>query len=51
MDKWKRMFEAMYPKIDPEQRVEAVECRDTENGDDVLIDTLTNKILIRWPRD
>ncbi len=50
MDKWLKLHQDMYPKIDPERRVEAVWCIDSENGDEVLIDTLTHQILVRKPR-
>lgn len=34
-------------KIDPNERVEAVWCVDSETGEHVLIDRLTNKIIAR----
>ncbi len=39
----------MDEKINPEERIDAVWCRDSETGDYVLIDTITNKILMRRP--
>ncbi len=40
----------MDEKIDANERIEAVWCRDSETGDDILIDMLTNKIIVRKPR-
>jgi len=34
-------------KVDPNNRIEAVWCVDSETGDEVLIDRLTNKIIVR----
>lgn len=37
----------MDEKIDPNERVEAVWCKDSETSEEVLIDRLTNKIIAR----
>ena len=33
--------------VDPEERIEAVWCTDSETGERVLIDTITNKVIAR----
>lgn len=40
----------MDDKINPEERVEAVWCVDSETSEQVLIDRLTNKIIARKDR-
>lgn len=39
----------MKDEINPNERIEAVWCVDSETSERVLIDRLTNKILIREP--
>ncbi len=41
----------MDDKINPEQRIDAVWCRDAETGDYVLIDRISNTIIDRRIHD
>lgn len=38
-------------KVDPNERVEAVWCIDSESGEELLIDLVTSKILARKDKD
>ena len=37
--------------IDPNDRIEAVWCKDSETSEEVLIDRLTNQIIARKDKD
>ncbi len=38
-------------KIDPNERIEAIWCVDSETGEQLLIDRLTNKIVAKKDKD
>ncbi len=38
-------------KIDPNERIEAIWCIDSETGEQLLIDRLTNKIVAKKDKD
>lgn len=38
-------------KLDPNERLEAVWCKDSETSEEVLIDQFTNKIIARRDKD